>query len=376
MSHHFKETVKVGYGNRLISSFKGIAIGLILFLASFGVLYWNEGRVDLGSIAEVSVAIDGLGDTSELEGRLIDTSGVIHSNETLGDNLFLNPGDYLAARRTVEMWAWTEESSTSTKKNLGGSETRETTYNYHREWTKNPAKSSGFRHPVDHENPGLSMESDSFTVSRAQVNDLTIDVSKIELPGFENLTLNELNINLGGEVNDLQGNYVFVLGNEFYGGTFKDPEVGDIRVRYDVVPNDIEGTVLGKLNGNKIEPFIDTDNKDARVYMISQGSKDEAVANLHKTHSMMTWVWRLVGFLMMWIGLKSLLGPISVSLDIVPFLGSLSGSIIGLATMLIALALSIVTIALAMFLHSLLAVVIAAIAVVGGVILYLRSKHK
>ena len=40
----FTETTRIGWGSRLMESIKGVIAGLILFLLSFLVLFWNEGR--------------------------------------------------------------------------------------------------------------------------------------------------------------------------------------------------------------------------------------------------------------------------------------------------------------------------------------------
>ena len=38
------ETTTIGWGSRLGASLKGIVVGLVLFVAGFPLLFWNEGR--------------------------------------------------------------------------------------------------------------------------------------------------------------------------------------------------------------------------------------------------------------------------------------------------------------------------------------------
>jgi hypothetical protein len=61
----------------------------------------------------------------------------------------------------------------------------------------------------------------------------------------------------------------------------------------------------------------------------------------------LTWVLRLVGFAMMWIGLVVALNPLKVLADVVGILGDLAGVGIGLVSGLVAVVLSLATIAVA-----------------------------
>jgi hypothetical protein len=112
MPDSFSQITTTGYGNRIVNSLKGVVIGLILFVASFGLLYWNEGRVDLSTIAKTATEISSATVSTDpsLRGKLVSTTGVVNSNQVIGDNLFLNPDKFIAAEREVEMYSWKEES--------------------------------------------------------------------------------------------------------------------------------------------------------------------------------------------------------------------------------------------------------------------------
>jgi len=110
MPDKFTEVSRTGYGNRIIKSIKGIFFGFILFIASFGVLYWNEGRIDFSNIAKTAIEINSqtLADSS-LNGKLVSVSGLVTTDQTIGDDLFLKPDKFIAIERRVEMYAWVEE---------------------------------------------------------------------------------------------------------------------------------------------------------------------------------------------------------------------------------------------------------------------------
>jgi len=122
-----------------------VILEIILFVASFFVLYWNEGRVYLSQVAQKAVEIVATANNPAAEGKLVSVTGTVTSSELLGDNLYLQPGKYLAASRNVEMFAWKENSSTKKKKKVGGSETITTTYSYSKGWVNNPEKSNSFK---------------------------------------------------------------------------------------------------------------------------------------------------------------------------------------------------------------------------------------
>ena len=75
------ETTRISWGSRLGSSFKGILFGLVLFVAGFPFLFWNEGNavktakaIDEGEGACVSLESNEKVDP-EMEGKLVHLTG-------------------------------------------------------------------------------------------------------------------------------------------------------------------------------------------------------------------------------------------------------------------------------------------------------------
>lgn len=372
MADQYKVVTTKGFGNRIIDSIKGIGMGILLFLASFYVLYWNEGRVDLSQVAKTAINIGATeAAPADANGKLVSTTGKVTSAEMLDDGLYLNSGKYLSVSRQVEMYAWVEKAASSSDKNLGGSETTETTYTYDKQWTSSPSSSGSFKVPQGHENPAMATASATKNVSAAKVGNYDIDMANITLPGFSNVTMNTVNVKVPAN-GQISGDYLYVPG---VGGT--SPAVGDLRMKYTVLNQDIEATIFGKLNGSKIEPFVDFKNDNARLYrMFTEGGADAAVAQLSGEHTFLTWILRIVGFLMMWIGLSALFGPISTLLDVVPFFGSLSRAMIGVVTFIVALVLSLITIFVSMILHNIYAVVASAVIIVILAVVLLKMRGK
>lgn len=366
MSDQVVKTETTGYFGRLKNSIMGIFLGLLLFLASFGVLYWNEGRVDLSRVAKTSVEVAATGVPSADSGEFVSITGNLASPDTLGDNPFLVAGEYVALRRSSEMYAWEERSSTETKKNTGGSETTTTTYTYEKTWTESPANSSSFEQSQGHTNPTKSIESDEFQVSQATVGDYQLDMQKIGLPSLSKLSLTPTNV-LPEYKSQQMGDYIFI-GK----GSIATPEIGDLRIGYRALNQGVEATAFGALGAQQLSPY--QARKKISFYRLFTGTREQAIASLASQHKILTWGLRLGGFLMMWISLNLVIEPLGVLLDFFPFIGNLARTASGFVTFVIAAVLSSVTIVVSIILHNPIMLFLAV--GLSGFIIYRFTKGK
>ena len=78
--------------SRLFGSIKSVLFGLILFIAAFPVLFWNEGRavktarsLKEGAGAVVSVPADAVNAANE--GKLVHVSGAVATEAPVADDL-------------------------------------------------------------------------------------------------------------------------------------------------------------------------------------------------------------------------------------------------------------------------------------------------
>ncbi len=343
-----------GLGDNLIESIKGVIVGFILFLVAFPVLWWNEGRLDMSTVAKTAKVVAADGSNPASDGTLISVTAKLASDEKLSDPDFLpEKGDYLRLSRSVEMFAWVEHKSTREEKKLGGGTKVITTYDYKKEWTENPRDSSDFQIPDGHENPKPTVENEHWTAAGGSVGAYHFPTGNIELPSEK----------------PVRPGYVF-KGK----GTLQDPKLGDHRITLRAIAAGQLVTAYGAANGKEIASFP---VKDEHFYRVVTGTHEEAIAELHGEHVTTTWILRLVGFLMMWFGLMLVLGPINAVLDIVPFIGSTSRFLTGLAMFPVALALSIVTILVAIVAHNpylLIGVILALVA--GTIVLIVRRSSQ
>jgi len=358
MADQFIETKTTGYFSRIANSFVGILVGIVLIVVSIAILYWNEGQVNLTNIAKTAVEISATDQSPDtaLKGRLVAVSGKVETQGLLADEPYLRAGSYLAISRKVEMFSWIERTKTKSQKNMGGSETTETTYTYEKGWTAFPEKPSEFKHPQGHENPAPALKALTQAAQIAKIGVFELDMRKLDLPAFEEVSLDG-------------GKYAF-RGN----GSLGNPQLGDLRLSYGVLRSGIEGTVFGKLDQGWISSYTDKDGN--KLYRLFAGDKKQALDTLQGEHKMILWVMRLVGFILMWAALKLLFEPLSVILDVLPFLGSVSRMGTGFFTFIWALLISVVVIIISMIVHNLIALFIVLALIIGGIIWAVSRRKK
>jgi len=374
--------------SKIGGSIKGILIGLILFVISIGVLYWNEGRVDLSNVASNAVEISATSSPTDLKTKFISVTGQLTTNEQLQDD-YLKAGDYIALQRNVEVYAWEEKAETKTQTSTNeetNSTSTEKTYTYNKAWISSPADSTKFKFPEKHKNPTKQMQDKRIVSQNAKIGIYNIDPNKAQLPSFNTVTLTTENTVLSeGKLTEdednginyyenfediaptLEGNYIF---KGF--GTIDKAEIGDIRVSYTSLSANQEVTIFGELNGTKISPYIG--EKNSKVYRIFNSTRTESLAQMSGEHKTATWGLRILGFILMWVGLGMLFGPITTILDFIPLVGDLSKSVIGIITFIAAAILSTLIIWISMIMHSIIAIILVIIIV--GIIVSTIMKSK
>ena len=404
MPDKFTEITRVGLGGRLKESFMGVILGALMFFGSFVLLWVNEGRVNLAKVAQTAIEINATQVDSSAEGKLISVSSKIATPETLGDPEYLKPGDYVKLVRIVEMFAWKEQVSERTEKKVGGSEIRTKTYKYKKGWTGHPADSKSFKHSEGHENPPVTVHKKTFVVQSAKVGAYSIDPKVITFPIAKSLALSDENVILEKNESLSKGKRDYIFKGK---GSLQEPEVGDVRISFRSVKSGIEVTAFGKLKGEAIAPFFygkagsleslesDDDSNGSvgrltvndkeislpsffgkKLHRVLRGDRDEAIATLAAEHKFISWMLRIVGFFMMWIGMMLLSGPLTTLLSVLPFLGSLGSFLVSIITLPIAIVLSSITIILSMIFHSIVALLIIFGLLLLGLFALVMNKRK
>jgi hypothetical protein len=357
---------RTGLFQNIANSFIGALIGVLLFLGSFVVLWINEGRTNPATIARTSIPITTAAIAPDAEGRLVAATGTLETGEKLGDAGRLRPGDYLMLERTVEMYAWEEKKEERTRNEIGGGTTKETVYSYSKSWTTNPENSSNFQSRSGHENPKLPIEGATWKPKAATLGAYRLDPAALEMPDAQPVPLNS-------ETVDPDDRW-FLENGLLYSrqGSQGSPRIGDVRLSYTAVANNIDVTLFAQAAGDQLVPHP---AKGVTLFRAFTQDRESAIATYNTEFQITVWLIRMGGFLMMWIGLILGLSPINTVLNILPPIGRASGCLIAGVMFVIAAILSAVTILVAIIAHNVLLMLLVLLLIAGGFWLYGRRRQ-
>ena len=380
------ETTTESWGSRLGSSIKGVVIGFALFIAGFPVLFWNEGdsvktakAIDEGEGACIAVESNASVD-QEMEGKLVHMSGKADTKDVLTDDTFGVSATAIRLERNVEMYQWIEESRTSEKKKLGGSVEKVTTYTYKKDWMPTAIDSSGFKEQ-GHDNPGvMEFESQKMQAANVTFGAFRLNESQIDHIGSAKQYAFPTGFVCKVERVKVQGGTIYVPNAETRNNALNTRDVasqtriGDMRVTFRVVyPHDV--SLIAKQHGDTFVAYTAKNGK--KLSYLEDGVKDaaEMFQTARTNNAIMTWLVRIGGFLMMFIGLSMVFKPLSVLADVLPILGDIVEMGMGLVAGLIAFICSLVTIAIAwLFYRPVLGIILLAVAGFFGWMLIKKRK--
>lgn len=380
------ETVKRGWGERLGASLRGVLPGLIMFIGAFPLLFWNEG-----SAVKIAKALDeGQGRVIEVEsnskidaendGQLVHMTGKADTKEVLQDPIFGISENCIRLERKVEIYQWVENAKEEKKKNLGGSETTVTTYTYSLEWNDEYVDSSRFKEP-GHDNPpgGLEFKSESWQAENVSFGAFALSeyqIGKIKdgrIYSFpDSFTSKVARVQMGGD-------YIYVPEKATRMNPLNNRDVqsqtrpGDMRVKFRIVrPHNV--SIIAKQRGESFVSYIA--KSGGKVNMLRDGVMDSAemFEDARSGNAIITWFFRIVGFFLMWVGLKKVLAIFSTLADVLPLLGDLIAVGTGFVAGVIAFAGSLITIAVAwVFFRPVLGITLLVLA--GAGIFFLWKKR-
>lgn len=373
----FTEVTSKSWFSRLGNAFKGILAGIILVVIAFPLLFWNEGRavkrhktLEEGGGAVISVPVDRV--DSGNQGKLVHLAGMATTDEILTDEVFGVSSQAVKLRRFAEMYQWQETSESQEKKKLGGGTETSTTYTYSKVWSAGLISSSQFRKPEGHENPAqMAYQSDEMVAGKVTIGAFTLSPSLIRMIGDYSP------VALGSDYTlpDNLKNQARLASNSIYiGDSPSSPQVGDIRITYkEVKPMNIS-LVANQIN-DTFEPYYAKAGGTIELLVSGIQSADAMFQEAEKSNTILTWILRGAGFLVMLVGFQLIFGPLSVFADVLPILGSIVGAGTGFIAALIAGVLSCLTIGIAWIVYRpIIGIVMLAISGGIGFLLFTRLR--
>ena len=152
------------------------------------------------------------------------------------------------------------------------------------------------------------------------------------------------------------------------------PQVGDVRVTFTKVPP-ADISLIAQVDGSTFKAYRAKNGQSfSRVQMGTVGV-DEMIEQARSENNMLTWVLRLVGVLLIVIGLKGMFGLLPMLFKVLPFLGSIVDAGVGLVSWIFGLAWSLIIIAIAwLVFRPIIGISLLVLAIAGIVFLKRRGK--
>ncbi|MGK7394894.1 MAG: TMEM43 family protein [Candidatus Cyclobacteriaceae bacterium M3_2C_046] len=370
----FSEVTTESWGSRLMGSIKGILMGIVFILLAIGLLWWNEGRAvktakGLKEGAAALVEIQANQVITENEGKLVYLTGKAETENILKDEEFGVAVNALKLQRKVEMYQWVEETEEKKDKQVGGSETTTTTYNYIKEWSSSPVSSKNFRIQEGHQNPaGFPYENYEELAPEVTLEAFNLTNSIVsDINGYQRFT----NFEESPQQEYLTGE-MYYIGT----GTSANPEIGDVKISFMYVPAQ-QISLIAAQQGATFIPYSTSTGTSIELVENGQISSASMFAAAHSKNNLWTWILRIIGFGLMTAGFVSIFRPLSVIADLVPIIGNIIEMGTGLISGVISFALSFITIATAWIYYR---PVLGSILLVTGlsvlVLFYLKAQKK
>ncbi len=393
------EVTTTGWGGRIGKAIIGIPLGIILFLASFAVIFWNEGRAvhRAEALSEGKAGCVEVADVNKVNpennGKLVHMTGEATTEDTIKDPVFGVSAKALKLTRNAEIYQWEERSESKTERK-GGKDITTTSYYHDKKWVKEPVNSSNF-HPDDGGNAGeviknvgtLPYKTDVIRNKDARIGAYKLTDHQVDQMGAGDplpvTTEMEENLpaNLKGKVKaGHDGDYYQPFARDEADKPTKDdpsldPQIGDVRYSFQVVkPATI--SLVYKQNGDTFEPYTAKSGSTLEMLQLGTKSKDQMFSEEEQANETMTWILRLVGFIMMAAGIFLVLSPIAAFVDILPIFQQMASAAIGFFAILVALPLTLITIGIGwVFYRPLLGIglLVVAFAILGGAFYFIRK---
>ena len=391
----YTETQHTSYGGRLKNSLGGIGTGFLLFIGATVLLWWNEGRAvktakAINETEDVCVEMDNINKVdAQFNGQVVHATGSATTNDSLVDAEFETGAVAVRLTRSVEYYQYVEEKHEETHDNVGGSQDKKITYTYKESWTDSPVNSGEFKDP-SYQNKNFvytnvetkesfaeNVAFGAYKLNEKQIKSISGDVAQdLNVSSSKIAAWNKACVAVaksrGIEASD---SMVHVNGNVvYYGVNPNSPQIGDVRVTFTkVLPGAI--SIIAKVSGNTFTDYTAKNkNKFSRLEM---GTKDaaEMFENSRDENSTLTWILRILGVVLVIVGLRNLFDILVSLLKVLPPLATVASLGVGLVCGVVGFVWSLLVIAIAwIFYRPVLAIII--LAAVGALVYFLVKRSK
>ena len=365
------KNAKQGFFSKIANSFASIPLGIVIVI--FGcMMLWNNEKKNVINIKDVKelrgevVDISSTEVNSDYEGKLVALTGKLdYNNAIVTDSDFSISFQTPVFDRNVEIYQWVETSETNDDK---------TTYTYKKEWKSEIVDSDDFHTTTGHEN--LKEQDIKYFGERfVAEEDLKVGVFTLD-EGFKGILSSDKTVNIPETAVIPEG---YTICNSRYITNAEDmsnPTVGNIRISYKV--NDYKDvSVLGKQVGSTITSYTSKNNKTYKELYKGTKNSTDMINTIESGNKMSKWMFRILGTLLVCIGMSMVLSPLTTLVGYIPFLGKIVNGAIGAVSSFVGIAISLIVIGIAWLVFRPIIGIILLVVSVGLVILakmYISKK--
>lgn len=437
----YTTTTTTSYGSRVKNSCGGIFGGIALFLAGTVLLWWNEGNAVanaklLEEVSETAVDMENINKISpEFNGQLVHATGDAKTDDMLKDPTFGFEVNAINLKRSVQYYQWVEHQKQEKRDKLGGGEETITTYTYDKQWVSSPVNSSGFTDPqytnifngtlANIENNELYAENVTFgayklpefiihsisgseeapiSITDDQLRQLDDQIARAvssyggnyrgtvapqaqpqaQAPAQQQVAQNDSAANDSTKEfvpvetqNKYKARYIHQGQGEIYiGASPSAPQVGDVRVTFTVVkPHKI--SLISKVKDNTFQKYVGKNKKEFTRVESGDVSKEEMFAHQESENNMLKWALRILGFIMVFLGLKGVFGFLVTLAKVVPFIANILNFGVNLICGIFAFVWSLLIIAIAWIFYRPLIGIPLLLIIIGTIVFFaIKGKKK
>eukprot|EP00667_Euglena_gracilis_P005475 EG_transcript_5516 len=331
----------------------GALLGIVLFIGSLVLIFWNEGRfvktVKMLNEAQEMVHVypDCSTVNSAWNGRLVFVTCDIAPNTIAIDPRFniSGPRPSVVVERRVETVQWRQRAHSNTRKTATGGTTTCTYYDHYVDWFGDYVDTASFFSPgrccvkvdltlastapcsedpctkyVGCANTPPPYPSDYFYPKAVAVGAFTLPRDMAQGTWTMADLVDQTPIGL---------NATLVLP-WFYTSVRPSPLLGDARFKW-AASTARTVTLLAQQDGASFTRWASQYDADYGLYLKVEGAAtlQSVVAAQQEQNQALLWGLRVAGFLACWFGLQLLTGPVALAPQLVPCVGGLFSEVVG-----------------------------------------------
>jgi len=300
----------------LIRSWLTSLIGIVMVTIGIVIIIFNERRTVTTARALdeglqkilVPETVDVVFD--ENNAKLVLISGPLHIEDDLEDSLYGIKIKAVKLKKLVQMYQWYETEDHKENHDPAQHDMHvESTYSYARDWFDYHIDSDTFHYSMGHHNPeSWPFNSSMTTNQRVKIGGFLLGKSlKMKFKDYVTFTSDE-------RPNDPL--IKMHAGIYYHSKNMWQPDVGDIRVHFSYAGKGGDlVSVVGRQSGREIRPYA-TESGEELLFLYPGARKPEEVFNFeHSQNRLQTWLYRLLGWFLMFLGYNCLSNVLDIIVD-------------------------------------------------------------